>query len=165
MRRSARIADAWVTDPIQGLEATKRLGAVYREEASRVGREGQVVLMRHAAVAETREQAAELYGEVVAGLWRYYWLNRSYDPKVEPWLKDVQSMEQITLDALVGDRALFGSPADCVEQTRRWIEETGADYVQVAFTPTLQADSHDRTLEQMRLFAEKVLPYVGGGGG
>ena len=61
-RRAGRMADGFVAGPSTNLANTVELVEEYRESAVRAGREPLVVLMRDAWVAETRAEAAEVYG-------------------------------------------------------------------------------------------------------
>lgn len=158
VRRAARLGDAWLGDPILGLAAEKELAEEYRKAAREVGRKPQVVLMRQYALAESRAEARRLYSEMVATTWRYYWLNRSFNLDLEPHWRHIRRPEEITFDMAAPDRVIWGSPADCARQTRRWLAETGADYLAVAFTPP--PDGHQRLLQTLRLFAERVMPEV-----
>ena len=61
------MADGFVAGPSTDLANTIELVETYREAAVRAGQEPLVVLMRDSWVAETRAEAAEVYGpEVMA---------------------------------------------------------------------------------------------------
>ena len=64
----------------------------YREAAVRAGREPRVALMRDAWVAETRAEAAAVYGPEVMTAYRYYWRNGL------PEFRGIGSKDELTLD-------------------------------------------------------------------
>ena len=57
------------------------------------------------------------------------------------------------------DRLIVGSPDDCLEQLQRWQEEIRPDYLIMRFRQP-GGPSHQKTLEAIRLFGEKVIPKL-----
>jgi alkanesulfonate monooxygenase SsuD/methylene tetrahydromethanopterin reductase-like flavin-dependent oxidoreductase (luciferase family) len=55
------------------------------------------------------------------------------------------------------DRFIIGSPEHCISEVERWHAELGADYFVLRFRhPT--GPTHDKALESIKLFGEKVVP-------
>jgi len=156
--RAARWGDAWLTDPIQNLPTIKRLAAIYREEAQRCGKKPRIVVMRDAWVGATRELALEEYGPPVLASYRYYWQHGAFKEEFDPWVKEVRSKDDLTLEKVCPDRVILGSPEECVREIERYHQEIGADYFVLAFRHP-GGPSHERAVQAIRLFGEMVLPY------
>jgi probable F420-dependent oxidoreductase len=153
-RRAGRLGDAFVATPSTDLESTVRLVDAYRQAALTAGRQPQVVLMRDAWVAETRAEAAAVYGPEVMTAYRYYWQNRlaefrSLGPEVE-----------FTLDNLAPNRLILGDPETCVREFQRWHEATGSDYVLLRLRHAHSGGpAHEKIMQALKLFGDRVLPY------
>jgi probable F420-dependent oxidoreductase len=153
-RRAGRLGDAFVATPSADLESTRRLVDAYRQAALQAGRQPQVVLMRDAWVAQTRAEAAAVYGPEVMTAYRYYWQNRlaefrSIGPEVE-----------FTLDNLAPNRLVLGDPETCVREFQRWHEATGADYFLLRLRHAHSGGpAHEKIMQTLKMFGDSVLPY------
>ncbi len=144
-RRAGRSGDAFVTDPIQNLAATRHFVDEYRGVAERRGRQPRVVLMRELLCAPTRAEAEERYGPGLLATYRYYWRNGAFNEELEPWVRDITSPDQITLDTVVSDRVIIGSAEDCAGQIEHWLNETGAEHVQLTIPGRVETQIADVT--------------------
>jgi len=156
IKRAARLGDAWITDPIIPLGGMKGLAALYRDLCQRRGRTGRIVVMRETLIAETHEEAERELVPSLLATYRYYWKTGAFNPALDPWVKEIQSTSELTLDR-VKDRLLIGSPADIAAQIQRWREEVGVDDFILIFQPR-RGRAHEDTDRALRLFAEGVLP-------
>jgi probable F420-dependent oxidoreductase len=153
-RRAGRLGDAFVATPSTDLESTMRLVGAYRQAALEAGRQPQVILMRDAWVAQTRAEAAAVYGPEVMTAYQYYWQNRlaefrSIGPEVE-----------FTLENLAPNRLILGDPETCVREFHRWHEATGADYFLLRLRHAHSGGpAHEKIMQTLKLFGERVLPY------
>ena len=155
-RRAGRLADGFVAGPSTDLEGTKTLVETYRQAAVRAGREPQVVLMRDAWVASSRGEAEQVYGPEVIAAYKYYWRNGLSE------FRSIQSEEEITLDKVASQRLILGDPEECAGQFLRWKEATGADYFLLRLRHAHSGGpSHERIMEAITLFGERVIPYCG----
>ena len=68
------------------------------------------VLMREGWIAPTRDQAIEEYGPRLLSIYRYYWQFGAFSAKYDPWLKDIKSADELTLDKFGLDRFIIGFP-------------------------------------------------------
>ncbi len=102
-RRAGRLADGFAATPSIDLDSAIQLADIYREDAMRDGRQPLVVLMRDAWVAETRAEAAEVYGPEVISAYKYYWRNGLPD------FRTIGSENEITLANLEPDRLTLES--------------------------------------------------------
>ena len=152
-RRAGRMADGFVLTPSVDLATAVELADVYRQAAEREGREPTVVLMRDAWVAETRAEAEEVYGPEVIEAYKYYWRNGLSD------FDSIRSESEITMDNLRGDRLILGDPEECAADFQRWSEAVGSDYFLLRLRHAHSGGPpHDRIMEAIRLFGEKVIP-------
>ena len=154
VRRAGRLGDAFIATPSTNLEHTLRFVNTYREAAQQAGRPPQVVLMRDAWVAQTRAEAAAVYGPEVMTAYRYYWENRLAE------FRSMASEAEFTLDNLAPDRLILGDPETCIHEFHRWHEATGADYFLLRLRHAHSGGpAHEKILQTLKLFGEQVLPY------
>lgn len=157
LRRAARHGDAWLADPIQGFQTIKIMAEKYREMAKQGKREAKVVLMREAWIADSRAQAMAEFEPAVRATHWYYFKNNALSSKYDPWLAEVKAPGDLTLERLSHDRFILGTPKDCIEQIRRWHEELGIDDFVLVLRHGV-GPPHERVMEAIRLFGEKVIP-------
>jgi alkanesulfonate monooxygenase SsuD/methylene tetrahydromethanopterin reductase-like flavin-dependent oxidoreductase (luciferase family) len=153
-RRAGRLADAFVGTPSTTLESAARLVETYKEAARQAGRPAQVVLMRDAWVAQTRAEAERVYGPEVMAAYRYYWENRLSE------FRNIPPGSPFTLEQLAPDRLILGDAAACVQELQRWRQVTGADYFLLRLRHAHSGGPpHDKIMDAIRLFGDKVVPY------
>ena len=100
----------------------------------------------------------EEYGEYVMTSHRFYHEVGGYNEVVDPWIKDLKSPDEFTLDKVAPNRFIMGSPDDCIEQIEKWHQELGTDYFVMRFRHP-NGPEHKKALEAMKLFGEKVIPH------
>jgi probable F420-dependent oxidoreductase len=154
VRRAGRLGDAFVATPSTDLASTVRLVEAYHQAAMQAGRQPRVVLMRDAWVAQSRAEAEAVYGPEVMTAYRYYWENRLAE------FRNMGPETEFTLQNLAADRLILGDPETCVREFQRWHEATGADYVLLRLRHAHSGGpAHDKIMQALKLFGEKVLPY------
>ncbi len=154
VRRAGRLGDAFVSTPSTTLAHTVRMVEMYRQAAREAGRQPRVVLMRDAWVAQSRAEAEAVYGPEVMAAYRYYWENQLAE------FRSMASEAEFTLDNLAQDRLILGEPETCIREFHRWHEATGADYCLLRLRHAHSGGpAHERILEAVRLFGDRVLPY------
>ncbi|MGH7389866.1 MAG: LLM class flavin-dependent oxidoreductase [Candidatus Rokuibacteriota bacterium] len=153
-RRAGRIADGFVGTPSTSMKNAVALADIYRNAARAAGRPAQVVQMRDAWVATTRAEVDAVYGPHVMTAYRYYWENR---------LAEFQNMPadtKFTLENLAPDRLILGDPETCVREFQRWQKATGADTFLLRLRHAHSGGPpHEKIMEAIKLFGERVLPY------
>jgi probable F420-dependent oxidoreductase len=153
-RRAGRIADGFVGTPSTSLANATALTDIYKDAARAAGRQPQVVQMRDAWAAGTRAEADAVYGPHVMTAYRYYWEHR---------LAEFQNMPadtKFTLENLAPDRLILGDPETCVREFQRWATATGADTFLLRLRHAHSGGPpHEKIMEAIRLFGERVLPY------
>lgn len=160
-KRAARQGTGFISDPIHSTPALKQMVDVYRDLATARGVKPYVAVMREILIADSREEAMDLYGDAVLGTFRYYWANKAINPDLEPWVKDKKSMNEVTWDALTkDDRVLVGSPRDVIRQIEKLNDDLGGsmEYVLPVFAHPAQ-NGHEKAMAAMKLFAEKVVTH------
>ncbi len=158
--RAGRLGDAYVTDPIQNLAATKLFASAYRAAAAAAGRRAEVVLMREMLVAETRDEALERYADGLLAQYRYYFQNQAFLAEHEPWMKSVRDARELTWELVSKDRVIWGSPGDCAEQILHWCEELRSDHMQVTIPHARGGWTRAGQLATIRLIGERVIPKL-----
>jgi probable F420-dependent oxidoreductase len=154
VRRAERLGDAFIATPSADLASTRRLVDTYRQAAREAGRQPQVVLMRDAWVAQSRAEAAEVYGPEVMTAYRYYWENRLAE------FRNMGPEVEFTLDNLAPDRLILGDPETCIREFHRWHEATGADYFLLRLRHAHSGGpAHEKIMQALQLFGDRVLPY------
>src|SRR6266446_6348862 len=128
---------------------------IYKEAARKAGRVSEVVQMRDAWVAPTRADADLVYGPHVMTAYRYYWEHRLAE------FANMPADTKFTLENLAPDRLILGDPETCVREFQRWQKATGASTFLLRLRHAHSGGPpHDRIMEAIRLFGERVLPYV-----
>ncbi len=156
LRRAGRMADGWIADPVQSLPVIRDFANRYRTAASNAGRKPFICLMRDAVIADSMQQA-EAEGGPTMNTHRFYFQYGAYMP--DDYLKDVKTPQELSFQKCARDRLIVGSPDDCLAQLRRWQEEIRPDYLILRFRQP-GGPSHQRTLEAIRSFGEKVIPQL-----
>lgn len=158
VRRAARDADGWLTDPIRSGRWIARLAQAYREECDKLGKKPRIALFREAWVDRTDDAAREVYGPHVLGYSRVYFKRgNAYDVRYDPWLKDVSTPEDLTLDHALQDRVLCGSAQTWIEQIGQWQEMLQPEEMVVRMRH-YQGPDLSRTLEAIERVSSDVLP-------
>ncbi len=158
VRRAARTADGWITDPIRSGKWINHLADVYREECAVLGKEPRIVLFREAWIDTTDKAARDTYGEHVLGYSRVYFdRGNAYHEDYDPWLKNVHSSSDLELDHVLPDRVLCGSTSTWVDQIGEWTQNLQPEELMVRMRhfqgPDIQA-----TLDAIRQVGEEVAP-------
>ena len=157
VRQAARIADAWFADPVTPFAVLKRRLAAYKETRARVGKPTggfEFPVFREAYVADTDERAWEEVKDGVLHIYQEYldW-GHLLDDKGKPVRPGTPgALEQLR------KRFIIGSPETCVQGALRVKEELGCTNIVLRIKfPTV---SQDKTLNAIKLWAEKVAPAI-----
>src|SRR6266850_749121 len=154
-RRAGRIADGFVGTPSTSLANATQLADVYKQAAREARRPAEVVQMRDAWVARSRAEADAVYGPHVMTAYRYYWENRLAE------FRNLSAGSEFTLDTLAPDRLILGDPDACIREFQRWQKATDASTFLLRLRHAHSGGPpHDKIMEAIKLFGERVLPYV-----
>ncbi|HET7341268.1 MAG TPA: LLM class flavin-dependent oxidoreductase, partial [Methylomirabilota bacterium] len=156
-RRAGAIADGFVGTPSTGLTNATRLADAYKDAAREAGRPADVIQMRDAWVATSREEADRVYGPHVMTAYRYYWEHRLAE------FASLPAATEFTLNNLAPDRLVLGEPETCVREFQRWQKATGASTFLLRLRHAHSGGpAHAEIMKAIRLFGEHVLPYCRG---
>lgn len=158
VKRAARLADGWHTDILNSRETLEGFASLYRETCADFNKEPRVSMMREAWVGPNRETARQTWGDAVMAPHRYYYSAGGYSEEADPWLKEIDSPEELEFDRLQEDRFIFGSSEDCIEQIERCHETLGATHFALRFR-YVEGPSHEETVEAIDRFGEEVISY------
>jgi len=156
LKRTARLADGWITDPCQSLGVIERLADEYRGEATKQGRKPFIALMRDVWVADSWETARRESGPMMY-THRFYYRNKAYIE--DEMLRSVRSEEEWTFDLAAKDRLIAGSPEDCREQLARWNERVNPDYL-IVHMRYPGGPEHWRVVKGIQDFVNEILPHL-----
>jgi alkanesulfonate monooxygenase SsuD/methylene tetrahydromethanopterin reductase-like flavin-dependent oxidoreductase (luciferase family) len=158
LRRAGRIGDRWITDVINTLPTFNAFADIYRNSAKENGQTPAITVLRECWVAPTTEQAVEEYGDYAMTSHRFYYEVGGYNSAVDPWIDELKSPDEFTLDKVAPDRFIMGSPQDCIDQVQKWHDQLGTDYFVMRFRHPAGPE-HKNVLDSMRLFGEKVISH------
>ena len=135
VRRAARLADGWLPDPMRTGAVVAELAQLYRDECRQHNKTPRIGLLREAWLADTDAQAQTEYGPAVVQAHGEYfprmqggWKtaegaeSKPYDVRADPWLKELDKKEQLSLEHLLDDRFLVGSLDTWMDNLTRWID-------------------------------------------
>jgi probable F420-dependent oxidoreductase len=157
LRRAARLGDGWVSDNMQLLEELTVVADDYRGRCAELGREPFLCVTRNAWVARTREAVLQDWFPSLVDFHLGY--RRAGYPMSDPGgLYDrLERGQDVSLEEFVEDRAVGGTPDDCVRQLKRWREVSRFD----AMLMLLNEDAGcEKMIEAIDLFGAEVFPRL-----
>ncbi len=89
----------------------------------------------------------------------YFRRGNAYDPRFDPWLKDVSDESQLTLDHVLPDRVLCGATDTWLEQIAHWQETIGPEEI-ILRLRHFEGPSLGETLECIERITQDILPRV-----
>lgn len=154
IKRAARLADSWFINPHADIDTIRRQMQVYRDELSAVGKPfpSELPIVKEVYCAKDRTTAMELAGPYLAGKYKDYatW----GQDKVLPGAPDFSK----PFEELAKGRFILGSPEECFEGLRPYVEEFGVNHLLVrtnwAGMPLYNS------LASMRLLSDEVIPEL-----
>jgi probable F420-dependent oxidoreductase len=154
---AAEVGDVWFADPVTSLQTLKERMGDYRARLRQCGKpfdNVQLPLMREAYCANTDEEAWKEACEPVLYVYREYlkW-GHMQDDQGQP----IAPGDNRALD-LLRKRFIIGSPETCIRECCRYRDELGA--TNLVLRMRFPGLPHDRVMNSIRLWAEKVIPYV-----
>ena len=154
LKRAAVHGDCWYINPHNTLETCKRQIDLYKGFLNEAGKPfpTELPMRREAFVARTKEEALKLAGPFVAKKYAAY----------HAWGQDDDMPEDESLagslDEIIGDRFLIGSPEEVAEQMIRINSELGVNHLIVSMEWAGMEKSV--AMDCMQMMAEEVMPLV-----
>lgn len=158
VRRAARYTDGWITGPLDTVQALAEMAAVYREECRAAGTTPHLVVLREAWLADTDAEAREVYGDHVLEYHQIY-LRRGkvYEPRFDPWIDEVSSADDLTLDHVLPNRVLCGSRETWIEALDEWCELLAPDEI-VLRLRHVGGPPSQLVIETIERIGEEIIP-------
>jgi probable F420-dependent oxidoreductase len=163
--RAARLGDAWLCGPVQSISRAKTCLGTYRSSCAALGKPDDWILRRYAWIgADRRAIDDDILPRYVDGL-MVHWRESAEDDEEKALFARIDAGEHVTPQDIAGDRLLWGTPDQVIEQIQRYVRETGADHVHMAFGAGLPGDSERSTFgtfeehkAMLELFGREVIP-------
>jgi alkanesulfonate monooxygenase SsuD/methylene tetrahydromethanopterin reductase-like flavin-dependent oxidoreductase (luciferase family) len=160
VKQAARIADAWFGDPITPFAVTKQRLAAYKSVLAQRGKPTSgfdFPLYREAYCADSDDQAWEEAKDGVLYIYKEYldW-GHMLDDEGNPMPPGDDRFL-----ATLRKRFIIGSPETCAREVLRCQNELGA--TNVVMRMKFPGLAHQKVMNSIRLFGEKVMPAVARG--
>jgi probable F420-dependent oxidoreductase len=154
VRRAALLGDAWISTSVATFSAIKQQLTLYRRTRAEAGLPPAAEYAKcvELYVAESRQRAFEESAPYIAAKYRSYytWGMGKNVPG--------ESGEALSIEDLVRDRFVIGTPDDAIRESLRHRDELGVTHliVRLNFPGMSQAN----VLKAIRLFGKEVLPAI-----
>lgn len=156
MKRAGRLADGWLISFAEHLLELRDKVASYKAIAAEHGRPSTLALMRDVHIAPTREQLDPAFLPNIIKVWQSYADLGSKADRDDLSNEVMFGGRQVTLDEFAPNRAVVGTPDDCIREMERIREIINPEWFFI--TPT-GVPNPDRQMEELRLFAREVMPH------
>ena len=153
--RAASVGDGWISLPFETLGHTRRLVERYRKACEQSGREPYVCLMREAWIAPSTAEVERNWMGRALKFHRRYWAAGMRGDRDDPVLQRVASGKDVGYQKFAHDRAIAGTPDECIEAVRRWHEAIDFDERCLILVGPRDPGTLRRTVD---LFADEVMP-------
>jgi alkanesulfonate monooxygenase SsuD/methylene tetrahydromethanopterin reductase-like flavin-dependent oxidoreductase (luciferase family) len=156
MRRAGRLGDGWLISFAEHLLQLRDKVQTYKSIAAEAGRPATLCLMRDVHIAPSRQQLDPRFLPNLVRVWQSY---QSLGSKAD---RDQLSEEvmfggkQVSLAEFTPNRAVVGTPDDCIREMQRITDVLNPEYLFI--TPTGVPDPEQQSKE-LRLFAKEVMPH------
>lgn len=155
--RAAKYSDGWMTGPLDTVGAIEVMAKRYRQECQIFNKKPYIVLLREAWIDSSDQRALETYGPYVLKYHQVYMeRGHKYDSVFDPWIEDVQSPAELTLDHVIPDRVLCGSSETWVRTLTEWKERINPDEI-VLRLRHFDGPRHESVLEAMRIVGSEII--------
>ena len=151
LARAGRLGDGWISNALMSVDTMRQMADAYRAAAREAGRTPHVTAIRFCWTAASREDAVRDFGATALDMVRTLWTYGAIGD-----MPDVTAADQITLEDLMRDRMIFGTPEECRAAVADYQEKAGVDDFLLIFRHP-SGPAQDRVLSAMELFAADVI--------
>lgn len=154
VERAARIGDGWMIGPHSSIEELEGQVRLLRNAWGNSGKTGTPALpmIRETFVARSRSEAIAKARPCLEQLYRHIYVK---------WKQNeaMSNPDELHWDfeRLAKNRFILGSPRDCVEQIKEYVNRLGTDFILFRFDWTPGLEQKD-ILDSMELFGREVIP-------
>jgi alkanesulfonate monooxygenase SsuD/methylene tetrahydromethanopterin reductase-like flavin-dependent oxidoreductase (luciferase family) len=156
MKRAGRLGDGWLISFAEHLVELQKKIAEYKAIAAEHKRPSTICLMRDLHIARTRREIDQNWLPNVIRVWQAYDTLGSKADRDPVAAQVMFGGRKVTLEEFVPNRALVGTPDDCIREMQRIREQVNPDYV--LMTPTGVPDARQHW-DELKLFAKEVMPH------
>lgn len=149
-RRAAQECDAWVSGTRSTPAELKSLAKAYRETATALGKQPEVILCRDCWLADSREAAWAEYGAAMAR-------HRNSVLRQEGKPESAQ-LDELPLAEPGASNFILGSAADCIRQIEWYREACGAETIMVRMRLASGPD-RQQVLRTVERFGREVVAH------
>lgn len=166
--RAARLGLPWITS--EGKNSAWL--DLYRRTAATSGHEDKIKIVneRYAWIVRDKKEVEnvrrEWWPHVRAQIWTYFtgfpgrFFGGGSGKDLYPWIETIQKEEDIKFE-FFEESLLFGTPEEVIENIERSRKELGFDYLNLQFN-CCTGPPFEKTVEALKIFGEKVIPYYEG---
>jgi probable F420-dependent oxidoreductase len=158
LRRAARLGDGWISDNMQMLDQVAETADRYRALCVGEQREPYVCVVRNAWVGRTRDKVVQDWYRSVVDFHLGY--RRAGYVTVDSGniYGRLERGDEVSLEEFTHDRAIGGTPADCVAQLERWRARSNCQ----AMLMLLNEDAgYEKMLASIEMFGSEVFTALG----
>jgi alkanesulfonate monooxygenase SsuD/methylene tetrahydromethanopterin reductase-like flavin-dependent oxidoreductase (luciferase family) len=155
MQRAGRLADGWLISFAEHRVELEEKIARYKAVAAEHGRPAEICLMRDLHIAPDEASIDPDWIKNVSKVWQDYDTLGSKADRDDLSNEVIFGGKEIDLRSFTPNRAIVGTPADCIEEMKRIKQRTDPDYVLMTPTGVPDVEQHWR---ELRLFAREVMP-------
>lgn len=155
MQRAARLGDGWLISFAEHLVELQDKVARYKVAAAENGRPSTLCLMRDLHIAASADKIDPHWIKNVSQVWQDYDELGSKADRDDLSSEVIFGRKEVDLKEYTPNRAIVGTPEDCIEEMRRI--KTLIDPEYVLMTPTGVPDAYQHW-DELRLFAKEVMP-------
>jgi alkanesulfonate monooxygenase SsuD/methylene tetrahydromethanopterin reductase-like flavin-dependent oxidoreductase (luciferase family) len=156
MLRAGRLGDGWLISFAEHLVELQAKVSRYKAVAAEHGRPSTLCLMRDLHIAPTRDALDAHWLRNVIKVWQSYDELGSTADRDELSRQVMFGGKAVTLEEFAPNRAIVGSPDDCIREMQRIRDLINPEFV--FLTPTGVPDP-EQQVRELRLFAKEVMPF------
>lgn len=155
MLRAGRLGDGWLIGFAEHLVELQAKVARYKAVAAEHGRPSTLCLMRDLHIAPTKKALDPNWLANVVRVWQSYDSLGSKADRDDLSNQVMFGGKAVTLEEFVPNRAIVGTPDECIQEMQRVKDLINPEYLFI--TPTGVPDP-DQQIRELRLFAKEVMP-------
>ena len=156
MRRAGRMGDGWLISFAEHLVELQAKVASYKAIAAEHQRPATLCLMRDLHIAPSRDRIDPAFLPNIVKVWQSYGSLGADADRDELSSAVMFGNREVTLEEFAPNRAVVGTPDDCIRELTRIREMIDPDWFFI--TPTGVPDP-DQQMAELRLFAKEVMPH------